>query len=184
MDTLMNIIKGRRSVRKYEEKPVPDEHINQILESIRWAPSWGNTQCWEVVVVKDPANRNKIRDIVSEKNPARKAFTQAPVIFTLCAKLKVSGFYSGKSMTKLGDWFMFDMGLAAQNLCLAAHDLGLGTVIVGIFDHNRVKNIIGLGDDYEVVALVLLGYPAKDFPAPKRRDINDFAHYEVFKSKS
>ena len=114
------------------------------------------------------------------KNPATKAMVQAPVVLVLCGKLKSSGYYKGKVSTKFGDWFMFDLGIAAQSLCLTAYDLGLGTVIVGLFDHNKTKKILGVPEDYEVVSMIPLGYPAKDSEAPKRREIKEFIHYDTF----
>ncbi|MGD2125974.1 MAG: nitroreductase family protein, partial [Desulfobacteraceae bacterium] len=159
---------------------IPQEHMDQILESIRWSPSWANTQCWEVVLVKDPAVKEKLQETLPRTNPASKGITQAPVVLALCGKLKSSGYYKGEVTTKLGDWFMFDLGIATQSLCLTAHSLGLGTVIVGLFDHNRVKEILGLGENFEVVVLIPIGYPAKDAPAPKRREISEFTHYDKF----
>lgn len=179
MADLMDIIKERRSIRKYQDKEVPEEILSQVLESIRWAPSWANTQCWEVIVVKDPANKEKLQEAF-ETNPAKNAVVQAPVLIILCAKLESSGYYKGKVTTKLGDWFMFDLGLAAQTLCLTAHNLGLGTVIAGLFDHNKAKEALGVPEGYELVAIIPLGYPAKGSSAPKRREINEFTHYEKF----
>jgi nitroreductase len=180
MADLMNVIKGRRSIRRYEDKDIPEEHLQQVLEAIQWSPSWANTQCWEVVLVKDPGMKEKLQETLSKTNPAFKGIIQAPVVLVLCGKLKSSGYYKGEVTTKFGDWFMFDLGLAAQSLCLAAHNLGLGTVIAGMLDHDKAKELLGLGDDYEVVALIPLGYPAKDSPAPKRRDIDEFTHYDRF----
>jgi nitroreductase len=180
MPDLMNIIKGRRSIRKYQDKAVPEEVLNQVLESVRWAPSWANTQCWEIIVVKDQANRERLQEALVNVNPAKKAMAQAPVVLAICGKLKSSGYYKGQVTTKFGDWLMFDLGIATQTLCLTAHDLGLGTVITGLIDHNKVREILGIPEDYEVVALTPLGYPAKDSTAPKRREVSEFTHYEKF----
>jgi nitroreductase len=180
MSDLMSIIKGRRSVRRYLDKQVPDEHLQQILEAVQWSPSWANSQCWELVVVKDRAGKENLKEVLSATNPASKALTEAPIIIALCGKLQTSGYYKGRATTKLGDWFMFDLGIAAQSLCLAAHHLGLGTVIVGFLDHEKAKKVLGVGEGYEVVALIPLGYPAKDSAAPKRREISEFTHYEKF----
>ena len=180
MVDLMGIIKGRRSIRRYQEKEVPEELLQQVLESIQWSPSWANTQCWEVVLIKDPNVKEKIKGALNRTNPAQKAIEQAPVILALCAKQKRSGFYKGEATTKLGDWFMFDLGLATQSLCLTAHNLGLGTVIVGFFDHDRAKEVLGVDENHEVVVLIPLGYPAKDSPAPKRREISDFCRNDAF----
>jgi nitroreductase len=180
MSDLMRIIKERRSIRKYQDKEISDDILNELLESIRWAPSWANSQCWEIIVVKDLSSKEKLSEILSQTNPARKTVIQAPVVLGICGRLKSSGYYKEKVTTKLGDWFMFDLGLATQNLCLTAHDLGLGSVIVGLFDHDKAKGVLNVGDDYELVALVPLGYPAKDSPVTKRREINEFTHYERF----
>ena len=180
MADLMNIIKGRRSIRRYQEKEIPAEDLQQVLESIQWSPSWANTQCWEVIVVRDPGTKERLQGTLGSTNPASKGITQAPVVLALCGKLKSSGFYKGQQSTKFQDWFMFDLGLATQSLCLAAHDKGLGTVIVGSLDHDKAKEVLGVGEDYELVALIPLGYPAKESSAPKRREISEFTHQEKF----
>ena len=179
MADLMDIVKGRRSIRKYEDKEVPEEFLNQILESVRWAPSWANTQCWEVIVVKAPAIKEKLQGTL-DRNPSGKAMVQAPVVLVVCGKLKSSGYYKDQVTTKFGDWFMFDLGIATQNICLTAYSLGLGTVIVGIFDHNKAKEILGVPDGYELVNMIPLGYPAKEPEAPKRREISEFTHWDKF----
>jgi nitroreductase len=180
MAELMDIIKERRSVRKYLEKEVPDKVLNKVLESVRWSASWANTQCWEVIVVKDIANKDKLQETFSKTNPARKAVLQAPLVLVLCGKLNSSGYHKGVATTKHGDWFMFDLGIATQSLCLAARDLGLGTVITGQFDHDKAKAILGVPEGFEVVSIIPAGYPAKDSAAPKRREISEFTHYEKF----
>jgi nitroreductase len=177
---LMEAIKTRRSVRNFEPKDVTDEQVNQILEAVQWAQSWANTQCWEVIVVQNPETKAKLQETLPKTNPAFKAMTEAPVIFVLCGKLQTSGYYKGQVTTKFGDWFMFDIGIAAQNLCLRVHDLGLGSVIVGLFDHNKAKEVLGVPEGYEVVVMIPIGYPAKVPSAPKRKEISEFTHYEKF----
>lgn len=179
MTDLMILIQGRRSIRKYEDRPVPAEALGQVLEAVRWAPSWANTQCWEVVAVQDAAIKARLQGAVPAKgNPSFKAMTQAPVVLVLCAKIRTSGYYSGQVTTKFGDWMMYDLGLATQNLCLMAHNLGLGTVVVGLFDHDQVREILQVPDGYEVVTMIPLGYPAKIGSPPKRKEIDQFVHRE------
>jgi len=180
MKDLMEIIKERRSIRKYQDKAVTEEQLNQILESVRWAPSWANTQCWELIVVKDPAIKEKLQGTTLVKNPSRKAMVQAPVVLVVCGKLHSSGYYKGQVTTKFGDWFMFDLGIATQNVCLTAYSLGLGTVIIGLFDHNKVKEILSVADEYEVTTMIPIGYPAKEPEVPKRREISEFTHLDKF----
>jgi nitroreductase len=180
MADFMEIIKGRRSIRRYQEREIPENVLNEVLEAIRWAPSWANTQCWEAIVVKNSTIKQKLQETLEPGNPARKAMVEAPVVITLCGKLQSSGYEKGQATTKLGDWFMFDIGLATQNLCLAAHHLNLGTVIVGSFGQDKAKEILQVPDGYEVVTLIPVGYPAKEGRAPDRREISEFVHYDTF----
>jgi nitroreductase len=176
----LEVVKERRSIRNYKEDPVSEETLDQILEAVRWSPSWANTQCWEVVMVRDPGTKQKLQEIMAKGNPGTRAIVEAPVVLALCAKLKSSGYYKEMVTTKFGDWFMFDLGLAAQTLCLAAHNLGLGTVITGLFDQDQAAAILKVPQGYELVVMIPLGYPAKGTGAPKRREIGEFTHQEQF----
>jgi nitroreductase len=178
---IMDAIRGRRSVRTYESRDVAPEHLAAVLDAVRWAPSWANTQCWEIVAVRDPAVKQRLQASLPPKgNPALAAIVQAPVVLAVCAQLKRSGFYRNEAVTKFGDWFMFDLGLACQSLCLAAHALGLGTVIVGLFDHARAAAELNVPEGCELVALIPLGHPAKSPGAPARREPAEFTHPERF----
>ena len=174
------VLKNRRSVRKFTDDAVSEENIQAVLEAVQWTPSWANTQCWEVIVVKNQGLKETLAEVLPKTNPARKHFTEAPVILVLCGKLGSAGYYKGQVTTKFGDWFMFDLGLAAQNLCLTAHNLGLGTVITGLFDQGKAGEILGVPEGYELVSLIPVGYPAHESKPPKRREINDFTHYDKF----
>ena len=180
MTDLMEVIKERRSIRKYEGKDISEELVNRVLDAVRWTPSWVNTQCWEVIVVKDRIIKESLQATISKGNPAAKSIVTAPVVLAVCGRLEKSGYYKDKVSTKFGDWYMFDLGLATQNLCLMAHHLGVGTVIVGLFDHDRAKEILNVPAGYELVVLVPMGYPAKTPSAPKRRETNEFMHYDMF----
>ena len=180
MSELQQIIEERRSIRNFEDKDVPEELVNKILESAKWAPSWTNCQCWEIVVIRDNQIKEQLKETMAPKNPATKSITGAPVLLAVCGKLNVSGYYGGHASTKFGEWFMFDLGLATQNMCLTAHSLGLGTVIVGLYDHNKAKEVIKVPEGHELVAILPLGYPAKTPKAPKRKEITEFSHHETF----
>lgn len=179
MSELLTLIQNRRSCRKYEEQPVPEEMLAQVLEAIRWAPSWANTQCWEIIVVKDKAVKESLRTALPPKgNPAVKAMVQAPVVLVICAKSGQSGFYKDQATTKFGDWMLYDLGLATQNACLMAHSLGLATVVVGLFDHQKAARAVSLPQGYELVSMIPMGYPAKVSQPPKRREVAEFIHYD------
>jgi nitroreductase len=180
---LMDAIKGRRSIRKYKSDPVSEETLHTLMEAVRWAPSWANTQCWEVIVLKDPKVKSEIATVLTKTNPALSSMTDAPLVLVLCGKKGISGYYKGQSATVKGDWLMFDTGLAMQNLCLAAHALGLGTVVVGLFDHKKAEEILGLPQSVEVVAMTPLGYPTTVGNIPKRKELSEFVFYDKYLKK-
>ena len=177
---IMDAIKGRRSIRAYKPDAVPEEKIQVVLEALRWAPSWANTQCWEVVVVRDPKLKSELAGTLSRGNPALSSMTEAPVVIVLCALRGVSGYHRGEVTTDKGDWFMFDAGVAMENLCLAAHGLGLGTVIVGLFDHQKTAQILGVPKKSEVVAMTPLGVPARAGGTTKRKEMSEFVFYDGY----
>ena len=99
MSEVLNFLKTRRSIRKYEDRLVPEEALEKILEAVQWSQSWANTQCWEVIVVKDPETRLRLQETLGPKNPATKALVASPVLLVLCGKKAASGYYDGKAST-------------------------------------------------------------------------------------
>jgi len=180
---LMEAIKGRRSIRKYKPDSVSEETLQKIMEAVRWSPSWANTQCWEVIIVKDPNIKSALANTLTKTNPSLSSMTEAPIVLVLCGRKGVSGFKKGEAATVKGDWLMFDAGIAMQTLCLTAYSLGLGTVVVGLFDHKKVEEILGVPQNVEVVAITPLGYPAAEGTAPKRKDFSEFIFYEKYPRK-
>ena len=180
MVDFMQIIHGRRSIRRYSDKEIPKETLDRVLEASRWSPSWANSQCWELVLISDRGIKEDIQGTVSERNPSFRAIVDAPLLIALCGKLKSSGYYKGSVPTKFGDWFMFDLGIMCQTICLAAHAAGLGTVVVGLFDQDRAAEIIGLPEEHEVVVLIPMGYADHNPSPPKRKEVAEFCHQNTF----
>ena len=178
---LLNAIKTRRSIRKFTDDPVPDDLIHELLEAARLAQSWANTQVWEFIVVRDRSLIQAVTGTYSETNPARKCSAAAQVLIVACAKLDVSGCKGGVKQTRFNEWFLFDLGIAVQNLCLRAHDLGLGTVVVGLMDHDRCAAILGVPQGYTIAAVIPAGVPVeKDKPATPRKELSAFVHADKF----
>jgi len=176
---LLEAIKTRRTVRKLKSDPISGAQLNAILEAIRWAPSWANMQPWEVIVVKDQAVKERLAETLPKGNPALKAMVNAPVVLAIFGIKGKSGFYRGEVSTDKGDWFMYDVGAATYCASLAAHDLGLGSVIVGLFDASKAGEILGVPEKSAVVVLLPVGVPEKIPSAPKRKELSDF----VFETK-
>ncbi len=182
METL-ECIKARKSMRKYKSDPVPLEVLKKVLEALQWAPSWANTQCWEILVVDDAELKVKLQACLPPFNPSFKAMLEAPLVIVVCGRKGRAGFKKGQAMTIHGDWMSFDCGIASEHLCLAARELGLGTVHVGLMDHKKAKETLGLPEDIEVFEFIPLGYPADEFKGPGRKALAEFVHWNSFGNK-
>jgi len=181
METL-EAIKTRRSIRKFSDQPVEPEKLQAVLEAVRQAPSWSNLQCWHLVVVENQEIRDKISELSFvesffatygyKTNPAQKALAQAPVVIIACADPVKSGNLHDQQ------YYLADMGIASENLMLAAHDQGLGTVFVGVYHEEQIKALLGIPDNIKIVGLFPLGYPAGEAKGgPSRKQLGDFVHY-------
>ncbi len=182
---VLETIKTRRSIRKYKSTPVDEQTLELILDAARWAPSWANTQCWRFIVVQNSRIKNRVADTLGltkddAPNPALEAIKQAPLLIVACAELGKSGCREGNPLTDKGDWFMFDVALAMQNLALAAHSLGLATVHVGLFDAKKAANILKVPQGYCVVEMTPLGYPDQERTPRPRKELSEIVFYDKF----
>lgn len=153
-------VAARRSIRKYQDVPVPRETVDRILEAARLAPSWCNRQCHRYIVVSDPEKRRMLGELID--NPSKDCYEKAPYALVLCADPTDSGFNGGK------DYYLVDCGISMEHAVLAATAEGLGTCWVGYFPENPVRNLLGIPRDVRVVAITPLGVPA-EAPAPRPR---------------
>lgn len=182
---LARAIKERRSVRQYKAERVTDEQVTQLLEAARWAPSWANTQCVRYIVIRDPDVKDRLADAATENNPATACLKTCDVVIAICAELGKSGYKKGIAKTDKGaTWYMFDSGLATQNIALTAHALGLGTVIIGLLDFQKAGAILGLPADMSLVALLPVGIPDQAAVAPARKELSDLVSYECYGRKT
>ncbi len=178
---LTEAIRRRRSVRKFTDYAVTDDEITELLEAARWAPSWANTQAWEFIVVREKALIEKVAETYAEKNPAYKCTLAASVLIVVCAKTGISGTVGERDATKFTNWFMFDVGMAVQNISLRAHELGLGTVVVGLMDQDACRTVLSVPEQYEVVVVLPVGQPAVTAKeGPPRKELKEFVHLNTF----
>jgi len=169
----MELVELRRSVRAYREDPVPPEMIDSCLEAARLAPSATNSQPWHFVVVTDAESRRKIAGWTRLPGSRMNAFVEeAPVIVAIVAEPPRLVTQIGAALQKT-PFYLIDVGIAAEHLCLRAAETGLGTCMIGWFDEKKVASLLGIprgvGVQRKRVALLLtLGYPA-DEPREKKR---------------
>jgi nitroreductase len=140
MDVL-EAIKGRRSVRSFKgEKNVPEETVEELIDAARWAPSAGNIQPWEFIIVRNPDIKEKLAEAASNQS----FLEEAPVVIIVCADENRSSQGYGQRGKTL--YCIQDTAAAIQNIHLAAHSLGLGTCWVGAFREQRARWASGCGN--------------------------------------
>jgi nitroreductase len=193
---LFDALKSRRSIRRYKTDSVDDKQVEAILEAGRWAPSWANTQCWRFIVVRDANVKTQLADTMMKvklpdreiPNPAFIAVNTAPVVIAVCAQIGIAGAAHGPAGTEVeyatdkGDWFMFDIALAVENMLLAAHGQGLGTVIIGAFDATKAEKVLNIPQGYRMVVFFPVGVPEAPGKAPPRKELTEIVHKDKFSS--
>ena len=174
---LQQAIENRRSIRKYKKDKVERKLIDEIIQAAIFAPSWKNSQVTHYYIVDSEEMLEKIKGTLPEFNYNN--CKDAPVIIVSGIKLNDAGFNpDGSPTNELGNgWGYYDCGLQAMNLCLKAQELGLGTLIMGIRDTDRIKELLSIDETIGIVSVIALGYPDIDPKMPKRKSINDVATY-------
>ena len=168
------VLESRRSVRKYDAtKQVTEKNIETIIEAAIQAPSWKNSQTARYYAVLDKDVQNKISD---EALPAfnAKSSRGAALIITTFVKDR-SGFdREGNPENECGNgWGYYDLGLHNANLILKAKDLGLDTLIMGIRDGDKIREILNIPENEIVVSVIAIGYSDSEASKPKRKRAED-----------
>lgn len=176
----LECIKTRRSVRKFTEQPVDRALLEQVVAAAAYAPSWKNTQIARYTVVTDPAKKQRLADeCMMDFAFNQKTSSHASALVVVTAITGRSGYErDGSFSTSQGThWQSFDAGVATQTFCLAAHALGLGTVIMGIFDEAKVRAVLDLPAEQMVSAIIAIGHPAEQPVCPKRKDVDTLLQF-------
>jgi len=159
MDVL-DAIRGRRSIRRYLDEPISAANVEQLIDAALWAPSGGNAQTWRFVVVEEAERIRRLR-MVSPGMPG-----PPPCVIIVCQQMKLAehlGSTLGREKLAL-----FDSAMAAQNIQLAAHALGLGACVVASFHVGAVQDVLELPAEIEPMLLVTVGRAAEAPIAPTR----------------
>lgn len=171
-DPVMNVIKTRRSIRDFSGEPVSDKDIQTILEAAMFAPSAANEQPWDFIVIQDTNTLNKVGAINHYASYAK----DAPVSILVCLN---------EDKEKIKGMGIIDVSMSAQNLMLAARDLGLGSVFTGIYPmQDRMKafqELVGLPTNVLPIGLVVIGHPAD--PAQEKEVTDRFKTTNIHKEK-
>ena len=176
----IDCIKSRRSIRKFTEEPVDRAILEKIVDAASFAPSWKNTQIVRYIAIEDKALKDRIaKECTTGFTYNANAMESAPVLIAVTVIKGRSGYERDGSFTtnRNDTWQMFDAGIASQTFCLAAHEYGLGTVIMGIFD-DSLSEVLEIPEDRELVNLICIGHPAEAPEAPKRKTVEDLLSFK------
>ena len=168
------MIRERRSIRAFSDREVPEKEAELLVEAACLAPSAGNRQPWEFVIVRDDENKRRL----AEAAYGQHFIAEAPVVFVVCADPSRSASRYGRRGIEL--YCLQDTAAAVQNLLLTAKANGLGSCWIGAFDEARAAEVVGAPRGVRPVAIVPVGYPAEGpLPRPRRR-LSEVIHKEKF----
>lgn len=166
---LIDLVKLRQSVRKYSDKTVEREKIELCIEAARYAPSACNSQPWKFIIVDDPELRQKVAgEAYSAVLNINKFALQSPVMIALVME-KAATLSQVGGRIKNKEFSLIDIGIAAEHFCLQAAESGLGTCMIGWFNENKVKKILGIPPRKTVALLFTIGYSAEEKIREKKR---------------
>ena len=196
-DEFLELVKTRRSIRRLKADPIPDEYVEKILETVRWAPSGANTQPWELVVLRDLEIKNKFLDVVSARIDVE-SLRNAPVLIVVCGDTRTRVLYpSGRNLSLIPKIMLGEdhaelkenvltssLSNAFLYILLAATSLGLGTRYITSTANPdvqiEIKQLLKIPPYLVIYDTVALGYPESE-PRPKTlRPLEDIVHYERF----
>lgn len=174
MMDLDEIIAKRHSVRKYEKKKVAREDILKCIQAAVYAPSARNNQPWKFIVVDDEEKTAQIADAYELSNGKKDFFIYQVPVFVVMA-YDISQDNKVRSGWRDNRYFAdIDMGLAIENFCLKATELGLGTLIIGAINQEKICRILNIPEENKPKVMIALGYSAEDsVPAKVRKSLEE-----------
>ncbi len=175
-EEFLDVIEGRRSVRRYIERPVSDELIEKVIRAGTYAPSAGNRQPWEFIVVTRGDLQQQIAEACNQE-----WMRSAPVLIVVCINMRIASATYGERGEKL--YGIQSTAAAIENILLAAESLGLSTCWVGSFSEQKISILTHCPEYLRPCAIITLGYGAEKPDAPERFPLEHVCHSEVFGEK-
>ena len=173
------LIASRRSIRSFKENvSITRKELEEIICCAQQAPTWKNSQTGRYYIITSDEVRNDfLQKALPEGN--RLKCTNVPALIVTAFEKNCSGFTNeGTPENELGnEWGAYDLGLANQLLILKAKELGLDTLIMGIRDAQKLRELLYIPDSQEVVSVIAVGYGEATPPKPKRKEVADVARF-------
>jgi nitroreductase len=175
---LFEAIKSRRSVRAFTQEDVSKEEIEKLIDAARRAPSAGNIQPWEFIVVRKTETKHRLSAAALDQTFIEKA----PVVIVVCANQTLSSRRYGARGSHL--YCLQDTGAAIQNILLTACALKLATCWVGAFKEEEARKALNLPEGVRPVSIIPVGHPAEKPMARSRRPLSEIVHSETYKRRN
>lgn len=200
MPEVLDAIRRRRSIRKYQPRQVPSEVVLEVLVAAGWAPSAHNSQPWRFIVLADASVKEELADAMADAWAADLAkdgvtvdadmrkerverFADAPVLILTCSTMDgLRKFPDEKRQICERDLAMQGLGAALQNLLLAAHVKGLGACwfCAPGFCKETVRKVLQIPEAVEPEAFVIMGYPAETPSVPTKKSLGEYCFVDVW----
>jgi nitroreductase len=169
MSDVVECLRHRRSVRKYNTEPVPEAVLERVLEAARIAPSAGNAQPWKFIVVRDPETKAQL----VEACRGQQFIAHADCVIIACGLPEKARHIGGRWSA-----VQVDVAAAFTQLLLQAKAEGLGACWIGAYEEAKVKTLLGIPEEADVLALTPLGWPEEDPAGPPRKALDDIVCWE------
>ncbi|MCL2392165.1 MAG: nitroreductase family protein [Oscillospiraceae bacterium] len=173
----LKLIKGRRSIRRFTDKEISKEALTDLVEAAVWAPSGSNAQAWEFVILG-----KKDKELMNRMVAFLPGVSEAPAaMIWLCLDRAKEKAKAGKlGLDVMG---VMDISMAAQNIMLMAHAMGLGSCVIGSFNESVTRIALKLPEHVTPELLLILGYPAEEGFGPPRPPVQQNMHWREFGAK-
>ncbi len=168
---ILDAVKSRRSIRKFINKPIPAEIVEDLKDALIWAPSAGNLQARKFIFVYSEEMKKKLVTHALRQ----KFIAEAPLTVVACTDSMIKKHYGERGVNL---YAVQDVSASIMGMMLVAHEAGLGSVWIGAFEEDKVSKALGLPENLTPVAIVPVGYPAET-PQPPARVSKDYAIEEV-----
>ena len=170
------VLTTRRSIRNYDAtKKISEGEVRQLLEAVQEAPSWANQQPTKYYVAISPEKLAAVHDLGGGNKPR---IQNAPVLILSTFEKSKSGFFQGRPANDAGEfWGAYDNGLSNCYLVLKARAMGFDTLIMGMRDADKLRELFAIPENEQVMAVIALGYRAAEPVQPRHRPFDDVVKF-------
>ena len=180
--TFQELINRRQSVRRYQDKPVEREKLQQLIEAVRFAPSASNSQPWKLILVDEPELKDKVANATFSKLVAFNKFAPQAAVMAVIVIEKPKMITQIGGSVKNREFPLIDIGIAAEHFCLQATELGLSTCMLGWFSEKKIKQLLSIPKKKRIGLVITLGYETEDYNQREktRKSVEEMSSFNAY----